>query len=917
MSTERVKLFEADIDVDGIIKKSVDLRSNMVDLRQDLKELKLTVGENNEEYIKTEARLKKVSAEYRLNQKQVQNLTDTNGNLLTVEQKLTMALDKEIKSSDSAIKNNKELRLIRNKINVETEEGAAAVELINSKIDANTELVKENGSALEKLKFNIGNYKQDIKDAYNELNLFNGGLGGFIQRSQEAGGAGKLVTSSVKTMTKGMIGLTKSTLAFIATPIGAILAVLIGAFALLKNAMNRSEEATNKINKVFAIFSGITNKVLSALEPLGEFLIDGIVAGFELAGKAADATIGLLSSGLRLLGFGSAADEVDNWNNEMKESIKVAQDLADAEAKLEKEQRKSRLTQLEYQKEAEKLRQGRDDTTKSIPERIRLNDQLGATLKKQLDEELAIAELALKVANLRIEAEGETKEALDQQAEALTEIADIQERITGQESEQIRERIALQQEAADRAKEAADKAIAEQEAQLQLFLEQQGIRKKSFQEQLKIYEETYNREVEILKANLKNRNITQTQYDAELLRLKNQLLQDQTDIATEQAERELDIYIANHQSKIDADKYFSEESLRIEQERLNGIKEQQEAFYLQQLESGVINQQEYNDAINAVNEENRVALEEAQKLRDEAQKEKDLIDLENKRIAQQELFENELARRSEELEIQRLQEVRAAEKNGADVNLINEKYANYRKMLERDVNQFKIDQNAKSFNMIRALLGEESNLGKIVALAAITNNTIQKATEAFQIASVLASNPVTAALAPNAYLQAGLIVAEGAVQATKVVAPKFEKGGHFTIGGKPHSQGGTKFRGDDGTFFEAQRGEEMFILKKEASDAIRPLLSRINQQYGGVSLGTTSTYLQSGGQILRGKSLQKIDSIDYDKLFQTVSQGAKEGAMEGSYQGSSEGSYRGSSQGTHSGLAERLENESIEAGANF
>ena len=51
------------------------------------------------------------------------------------------------------------------------------------------------------------------------------------------------------------------------------------------------EESTAKITRAFSAFEGITNFVLKALEPLGEFLIDGIVAGFEAAGTVARAKL--------------------------------------------------------------------------------------------------------------------------------------------------------------------------------------------------------------------------------------------------------------------------------------------------------------------------------------------------------------------------------------------------------------------------------------------------------------------------------------------------------------------------------------------------------------------------------------------------------------------------------------------------
>ena len=102
------------------------------------------------------------------------------------------------------------------------------------------------------------------------------------------------------------------------------------------------------------------------------------------------------------------------------------------------------------------------------------------------------------VANLRIDAEGKTTDLLDARAEALAEISDIQERITGQESEQLTNRVSLQ-------KEANDKAIEQQKGALDLFIAQQGIKAKTLQEELAIEEQVSKKKVDILKAELNNK----------------------------------------------------------------------------------------------------------------------------------------------------------------------------------------------------------------------------------------------------------------------------------------------------------------------------------------------------------------------------------------------------------------------------
>jgi hypothetical protein len=117
------------------------------------------------------------------------------------------------------------------------------------------------------------------------------------------------------------------------------------------------------------------------------------------------------------------------------------------------------------------------------------------------------------------------------------------------------------------------------------------------------------------------------------------------------------------------------------------------------------------------------------------------------------------------------------------------------------------------------------------------------------------------------------------LQAVKKIAgvdtsvPKAEKGAAFEIGGKRHSSGGTKFYGEDGTAFEAERGETMFILNRMASQTVGPYLSRINQMYGGMPLSRSSAYLASGGAVSRvstGTQSLNIQNqgtqIDYEKL---------------------------------------------------
>ena len=88
----------------------------------------------------------------------------------------------------------------------------------------------------------------------------------------------------------------------------------------------------------------------------------------------------------------------------LEDASQASKDLADAEKELTNAQRDSRKVQLEFQRDAEKLRQIRDDETKSFQERIKANDRLALKLKEQQKLEEQTALIALEAAKRKIAA---------------------------------------------------------------------------------------------------------------------------------------------------------------------------------------------------------------------------------------------------------------------------------------------------------------------------------------------------------------------------------------------------------------------------------------------------------------------------------------------------------------------------------
>jgi len=623
--------------------------------------------------------------------------------------------------------------------------------------------------------------------------------------------------------------------------------------------MNRSEQATAKIKTAFGAFGGIVNRLLKLLQPLGEFLIDGIVAGLELVEKSIETTIGGISKALKFLGFDDASEAVEKFNKEIAEGAKLGKQLAQAELELAKAQRTARLTQLDFQKDAEKLRQLRDDETKTIAQRIKANEDLGAVLKEQLGEELKIAQQALNVANLRIQAEGETSGALDAQADALTEIADIQERITGQESEQLTNRVSLQ-------REASQKAIELMNAELDLFIQQQGFKAKSLEEQTELEKREADKRKAIFEAELKAKQITQTEFDAKLLESQNALGLRLAEIAVENANNELKAFNDNNKSKVDSNKFLTEGIVEEERLRLDNIAEARRNFEAVRLEEGVINQQAFNEAINEINAENEEAKKELELERKEAVAEQDAIDFENQLAILEERNESQFL--IEQLRLDRLKEAElaSAEATGADIDKINKKFALLQKRLDDNARTERVASFSGIASDFTAIVGESSETGKAFATATALADTFLGAQKAYT-SQLIVGDPTSV---PRAILAGASATAVGLRNVAKIRGIKLRRGGVLkrlgfggVLEGPSHENGGIPIRvnGQDGV--EAEGGEA--VINTVSTRKYRPLLSAINIAGGGKSL------MRGGGILGTGNSLP--DSVlNMEALGRTISE---------------------------------------------
>jgi hypothetical protein len=180
-----------------------------------------------------------------------------------------------------------------------------------------------------------------------------------------------------------------------------------------------------------------------------------------------------------------------------------------------------------------------------------------------------------------------------------------------------------------------------------------------------------------------------------------------------------------------------------------------------------------------------------------------------------------------------------------------------------------MDLASNVFSALSGLAEENSATAKALAITAATIDTISATIKAYQAGLTLTAP----APAPQifAVVSAAAAAAFGAANIAKianaekggVVWEKAERGKMFRLGGQPHSNGGTKFVGSDGTRFEAERGEILAVVNKRSSSMIKNL-SDLNVMGGGIKFAP-SNYMADGGLVdttLTNNALASLNNVD-------------------------------------------------------
>ena len=289
-------------------------------------------------------------------------------------------------------------------------------------------------------------------------------------------------------------------------------------------------------------------------------------------------------------------------------------------------------------------------------------------------------------------------------------------------------------------------------------------------------------------------------------------------------------------TKLENEKAYVEESLKLEKYRL---------------EQGLTTKQEYANKEAEFN----LGIQQLEMQRKEAQdalvREREAMDAANLHELKMAEVTNEFDMRQMQLDAQYAQEIAAAEKIGADTALIQARYEKAKEENTRARVNSELTMTAGLAGQMSTLLGEQSVIGKAFGVVQATINTYLGATKALATGGILG------------IAQAAVVIAFGMKQVATIAkqkdpdtkintsVKKYAKGG--MIYGRSHAQGGVTFRGDNGQVFEAEGGENVYIMKKTASAEINAL-SALNEAHGGNSFGTSGLYKFADGGMVAGLS---------------------------------------------------------------
>lgn len=744
---KKITIAEIDIDYGQAQKESLRLLQEIEKLKNQMKEAKKSGEPLSQEYINQGVRIKALQQEYRVHENTLKSVISTETTQLGTLQKLKVE--------------NAALRAEQQKLNLTTEEGRKRNEEIVAQINKNTEAISANSDANVQNKMNIGNYESALS-----------GLPGPLGK-----------------VSSGIMGMTKTAKAFIATPLGLILGGVALAAGAVVGAFKLFASTDTGATEMEAHWKGFK----AQMDDFRRSILDGNWArAWDLiTGKAQKSRAATME-------YVRAMDELNDRIALQKANIELLNTEIEREKVLSKDMMLSSEERLKHAEKAYAIRGNLLEL-----ERKNVEDNYNLELKR-LASVSEVSEEVLKQYAFATEEEQNLlvknnerlaafRDNSDSELVKLVEVAAQKQKV---ETDYHRESRRLVTELSNTKKQALNDEIndmkAAYERKLSVLKAERNYMNDDFYYNLKQDRKQFEAEIErdskvlqesatiltVNEYNIRYNEIKQRQkkfyanqrkeanaHEAKLEEERVKALELAAQEKLKSLKTEIELYKQRNKSIISSEDLLTEDLMKKESERLDSINKKESDSLKFSLDNKLITQNEYDLGLLKLEESLLKSKDELRKSYDIQEKERKISDFENEiAIAEGQIFQElELEKRG--LDLKEQQEIQAAERVGASTELIEKKYSKARQKIARAEQNAKLSLASGFTDNLATIFGEQTAIGKAAAVASTTIKTYQSAQAAY--ASMVGIPVVGPALGVAA---AGAAVATGIANVKKILS---------------------------------------------------------------------------------------------------------------------------------------------------
>lgn len=375
--------------------------------------------------------------------------------------------------------------------------------------------IQELDTEIKKLDASIGNHQRNVGNYSSALDNLSSAMDGALDAASALPGPIGAAASGIKT-------LTKVSLAFIATPVGAALAAIVAALAVLSSWFTRTEEGQNALNVASAYFKQTLDSILDvvddvgewlfnaftkpkeALQDLSDFLKDQVMVRLKALGKAGEAIMKIFSKDYKqgfadlgnawlehITGIEDAGKKALKFVDENNEKAQKRAALAERENKLAIEQRNWLVERSKLEAKINELRERSQDSSLTEKERLKASKEASALINQVYEKERKLAVESRDIIAETNKLSHSNAQAKDEEAKATAKINKLDAERAAKNREllsqqkELNNQIKTKVENANRQKvqvanrireiEEAQKKISEKEVEAELKIEQNKI----------------------------------------------------------------------------------------------------------------------------------------------------------------------------------------------------------------------------------------------------------------------------------------------------------------------------------------------------------------------------------------------------------------------------------------------------------